>query len=181
MDAVNNKHFKNKKMVFRILVVFILVLLVAIAYLNHDSKKSTFANTPTTKNTNANTRPSISSNQGGVNNTPADRKTIAIPPKLDWTSSSGGNIVLQKPSANSLIRSGDYIVGVANVSDVQFILTDASVGLIDQGSMKVVDGKFLGTFLFKSHATTGKLEVYYADPINGAEKDIVSIKIAYGS
>ncbi|MGH7195069.1 MAG: hypothetical protein ACREJM_16270, partial [Candidatus Saccharimonadales bacterium] len=94
---------------------------------------------------------------------------------------NSGNITLQLPSPNSTIKTGDSITGLAKVSTVQFILTDNSVGMIAQGNLKVVNGKFSGTLQFTPHSSSGKLEVYYPNPTNGAEQDIVEINVNFNT
>jgi hypothetical protein len=128
--------------------------------------------TPTTDNG--------TTNSGGVQTTPSTT-TSTLPPESEWTTSSSGNITLQQPTANMPLASGDTITGLANVSTVQFILKDSQVGEIAQGSMNVTNGKFSGTLQFTPHASSGTLEVFYADPTDGAEKDIININVAFNT
>lgn len=104
-----------------------------------------------------------------------------LPPSSDWASSTNGQITLQEPNNVSALSSGDTITGTANVSQVSFILTDNSVGLIDQGNLSVVNGRFTGRLAFTDHSSSGKLEVYYPNPANGAEEDVVEIDVNFGS
>jgi cytoskeletal protein RodZ len=119
-----------------------------------------------------------SSNQGGTT-TQNSQATNKLPPSSEWTSSSNGDITLQQPIATAIISPGDTISGLANVSTVQFILTDNSVGLIDQGTLNVANGEFSGTLQFTPHSSTGTLQVYYPNPSNGAEEDIVNINVNF--
>jgi hypothetical protein len=64
---------------------------------------------------------------------------------------------------------------------VQFILTDNSVGLIAQGTLTVVNGKFSGMLQFTPHSNSGKLELYYPNAANGAEEDIIEIDVSFNT
>lgn len=129
--------------------------------------------------------PSISiststTNSGGVVDT--NGQTIGtLPPSSEWTSSSSGDITLQQPTNGSTIQSGDTISGLADTSTVSFILKDNSVGVIAQGSLNVVNGKFSGTLEFTPHANSGSLEVYYPNPSTGAEEDIINITVNFNA
>jgi hypothetical protein len=119
-----------------------------------------------------------SSNPGGV----VDKNgqtTGSLPPSSDWVSSASGAITLQQPSPNTTVQDGDTISGTASVSNVSFILTDNSVGLIDQGNLNVVNGKFSGLMEFQAHSSSGKLQLYYPNPSNGAETDIIEIDVNF--
>lgn len=183
VNKVVNKNHKNKKIIAIILILIALLIVGGYLY-HHDNKKvptTTASNTAKSGKTN---KPSISSTQGGVTRNSSGTTGSAassLPPSSDWVSSTNGDIVLQQPSANSTIQPGDTISGTANVSNVQFILTDNTVGLIAQGTLNVVNGKFSGTLQFTPHSTTGKLEIYYPDPDNGAEEDVIDIGVNYGS
>lgn len=103
----------------------------------------------------------------------------SLPPASQWVSSSSGKITLQEPSPNGVIKSGDDLIGLAQVSTVQFVLKDDAAGQIAQGNLNVINGKFSGVLQFTPHASSGKLEVYYPNPGNGAEEDIVVINVNF--
>jgi hypothetical protein len=142
---------------------------------------STSASAPTPTSTPApSTTATNPTGQGGaVDNN--GKTTDTIPPSSEWTSSTSGDITLQQPTNNSTISSGDTISGLANTSTVSFILKDTSAGVIAQGSLNVVNGKFSGTLQFTPHSSTGSLEVYYPNPDNGAEEDVINITVNYGT
>lgn len=123
---------------------------------------------------------SISGQSGGATDNNG-QSTQSLPPSSQWVSSNSGNITLQLPSPNATIKTGDSLTGLAKVSTVQFVLTDNSVGMIAQGNLKVVNGKFSGTLQFNPHSSNGKLEVYYPNPTNGAEQDIVEINVNFNT
>jgi len=103
----------------------------------------------------------------------------SLPPSSDWVSSSSGDITLQLPTENTTVETGDTISGTATVSSVNYILSDTSVGEIDQGTLPVVNGRFSGKMEFSTSAPSGTLQVYYANPSNGAEEDLVEINVNF--
>ncbi len=117
--------------------------------------------------------------QGGAIDNNGQSSSSALPPKSAWHVSSDGNITLQIPSSGDKLSSGDQIAGTAKVDKVQFMLIDDSVGLLAQGELKVVSGKFAGELRFGSQGHTGRLDVYYPDPSTGAEKSLVEIPIKF--
>jgi hypothetical protein len=181
---------KNKKLLTKRNIYISLIVLVALVgflvyWLNRsnslnlaEDKGNTVKGTTSTP-----TKPELPTNNattttGGV----TDNKGVTtsnLPPSSLWVSSSSGDITLQEPSPNTTVQSGDTLSGTASVSNVGFILTDSSVGLIDQGTLTVVNGKFSGQLGFTPHATSGKLEVYYPNPNNGAEEDIIEIDVNF--
>lgn len=178
----------SKKQILFVVVIVVVIAASVLFYLWRDRKifvKTTPTSATTIKHV---VGPAIqaaphspstdnSSNQGGVTSTASPSETI--PPSSEWTSSSNGDITLQLPSANSTIQSGSDIAGLANVPNVGFILTDNSVGLIAQGTLSVVNGKFSGTLQFTPHSSSGTLQIYYPNPQTGGEEDIVNISVNF--
>lgn len=188
--SIKRKNYQSKngkKVIILLLIVIILVVLASIVLYWHDHSKTT--PTPATsasvsvskKTTPTSQTPPASNNstgQGGVIDQNG-QTSGALPPSSDWVSSSNGAITLQQPSANTVLQSGATLSGTANVNNVQFILSDNSVGLIAEGNLNVVNGKFSGILKFTPHAKTGTLEVYYPNPANGAEEDIINIDVNF--
>ncbi len=94
-----------------------------------------------------------------------------------WITSTSGNITLQQPTASSVLNTGDTIRGTAKTDTVQYRLVDDSAGVIAQGSLSVVGGKFSGVLQFKAYSSTGALKVFTIDPSSGAEVNHADIKI----
>jgi hypothetical protein len=182
---MSKKSKKISKKIFFITVGVVIVLFGL--YLWHQSDKQNNNVTHTTKHsatkstTSTPVSPKVSSSNlssgGIVNNNNQTNNTL--PPSSEWAISNSGDITLQQPIANSTIQSGDTLSGLANVNNVQFILTDRAVGLIAQGDLNVVNDKFSGTLQFTPHASTGTLQVYYPNPNNGAEEDVVNIDVNF--
>ena len=161
------------------LIIFILVLVVILGvYLYHAHNNNTVTSK---KNDSSKTSPSTKAinvptpKSGVIDNN--GNTTGSIPPASEWFASSNGNITLQQPVSNSTIQSGVTISGLANVDQIGYVLTDSSVGLISQGTLSVVGGKFSGNLTFVAHSNTGTLQVFYPNPVNGAEEDLIDINI----
>jgi hypothetical protein len=197
INSMNAQGFATKKTVAVILVVAIVV--GGGLYIHYHHKNATMAAAAATKvkvvgaTSKPTTHQATTNNgvvQGGVTNTngsassdsstsPSSSSASSLPPESEWTKSSSGDITLQTPVANQTLASGDSLIGLADVSSVQFVLSDNSVGQIAEGTLPVSGGKFSGTLQFTPHASTGKLEVYYPNPSNGAEEDVISIDVNF--
>jgi len=175
-----------EKLLLGLLVIVVAVGTVLLWVRHHDKKNLNLAanNSSQTPVKGATSKPTP--HQATTTNNPTGQGGVvdkngqtsgSLPPSSQWVSSTSGNITLQQPSPNTTVKSGDTLSGLAKVSSVQFILTDSSVGLIAQGNLSVVNGKFSGTLQFTPHAGSGKLEVYYPNPANGAEEDIITIDV----
>lgn len=185
---------KSKKKLYAVSGLIFVIIAAGISYkiihknntnnlaINSSSKQVTGATSKSTSQPSSSQTPATSTptNSGGVVDKNG-QSASNLPPSANWATSSSGDITLQLPSLNQTLQSGDTIAGLANVSMVQFILTDNSVGQIAQGNLSVVNGKFSGTLYFTAHADSGTLEVYYPNPNNGAEEDIVSIDVNFSS
>lgn len=171
-----NKKIKKYLIILFILAVIVLVFLAIYMYL-HRNKTSSHAIYSGNRRANGSSQ-SYSPGQSSTTNQNSNT-TELLPPSSSWVSSTNKGITLQQPSQDSTIKSGDTISGIANVSTVQYILSDNKVGLIDQGVLNVVNGKFSGTLHFSPHSNIGSLQLYYPDPSNGAEEDIINIGVNF--
>jgi cytoskeletal protein RodZ len=183
---------KKKQQSYKKPFLMVLVLIVLIGgglYVWHDHTKSLSAvptkaivvGTPSKPIQQHQSQPSsTATTQGGVVDQNG-KTTDTLPASSDWISSANGDITVQQPTTNTTIQSGAILSGLANVSNVAFNLTDNSVGLIAQGTLAVVNGKFSGTLQFTPHAGTGTLQVYYPDPGTGAEQDVININVNFSS
>ncbi len=185
---MSKRSFLSKKVLLGLLIV--LVAGGAWIYHNHNSNPNLAASKSKSKVTGTTSKPTphkvpestvTNGNRDGGVVDQNGKTSGTLPPSSQWVLSTSGNITLQLPSPNTTVRSGDTLSGLAKVSSVQFILKDNSVGLIAQGNLKVVDGKFSGILKFTPHSNSGKLEVYYPNPSNGAEEDIVEINVSFST
>ena len=177
-----------EKLLLGLLVIVIAAGAVLLWMRHHDKKNLNLATNKSSQGTVKGTPSKPTPHQVTTNSTPTGGGGVvdkngqtsgSLPPSSQWVSSTSGNITLQQPSPNTTVKSGDTLGGLAKVSSVQFILTDNSVGLIAQGNLSVVNGKFSGTLQFTPHAGSGKLEVYHPNPANGAEEDIITIDVNF--
>jgi hypothetical protein len=115
--------------------------------------------------------------EGIVTDTKGSKADTATP-ESSWTKSSSGNVVVYSPAQNSVLKSGETLSGSATASRVSFRLIDNVSGVISQGSISVVNGKFSGTFDFDSKATEGRVDVFTVAP-DGTESNNVSIPVKF--
>ncbi len=179
---------KTKKNAIKYSLIIVLIVIIAgVLYFfyirksnntNHSSN-SFVPKGAISKPTNHNLANGNSSNYGGVSKQNNYSTSPSLPPPSAWKSSSNNVITLQSPIDGSTIKSGLSLIGLASVSQVQFLLIDNSVGQIAQGSLNVVNGKFDGTISFTPHSNSGILQLYYSNPNNGAEEDIININVNF--
>jgi hypothetical protein len=179
------KNRSHAKLVIICLIAVVAIILVgswlySVRKTSNNVSKPTVTGTPSkpTPHTTAPSTNNGTTNSGGVTDTNG-QTTGSIPPSSEWTTSSNGDITLQQPTQNQNLSSGDAISGLANVSQVSFILKDSTVGVIAQGTLNVVNGKFAGNLTFTSHSNSGTLELYYANPADGAEEDIINVNVDF--
>jgi type II secretory pathway pseudopilin PulG len=179
-----NKIKNSKVIILTTIVVIVLVVVIGVFFLyKYDKNQNSITSSSLGKikqtiNSESGGSSTANSIQGGVKDNGGQSTSTTIP-SSEWTASSNGDITLQQPIANSTLASGDKISGIANVNNVQFILSDSTVGLIDQGNLNVVNGSFSGSLQFTPHAKVGTLEIYYPNPSNGAEEDIINVNVNY--
>lgn len=101
-----------------------------------------------------------------------------VPNANQWTRSSDGKITVYSPEKSLLIASGFTLSGASSYQKVNFRLVDNASGVISQGSVNVLSGKFSGTFSFTSKGTEGRLDVFYANE-DGVESSNVSVPVRY--
>lgn len=111
----------------------------------------------------------LNDNNGTINQTPAQSQ---------WTKSNDGNITVYSPSASGLLKSGSQLTGASHLNNVSFRLIDDVSGVIAQGSLKVTNGTYSGTFNFDTIASTGRLDVFTTNP-DGSEASNVEVTIRF--
>jgi hypothetical protein len=109
----------------------------------------------------------------------SDTSNIVATDQSQWTVSSSGSITLQRPINGVTLKSGDTIRGISSTETVQYRLEDNRLGVIAQGSLSVVGGKFSGILQFNSKDTTGVLSVFTFDQNSGAEINHADINVKF--
>jgi cytoskeletal protein RodZ len=185
MVLVQQKQKTNmaKRKLLLSLVIVAAVLTGVIWKLNHHPLASTAKTTskaPTAQNNySAGTpRPSSAStgnSQGGVVDTKG-RDVNASDSQPAPPSSAA--ITLTSPTTGATVMPGDTVSGKASVSAVMFRLIDNDAGVIAQGQMTVVDGKFSGTLRFQPKSSTGQLDIYSTNSL-GAEENEIQIPVQF--
>ena len=182
------KLLKHHKLLF--VAVLVVLALGAIYYFhiqtnNQVSKqpppKATIKQLPAQSSTNGQTsQPAGSSTaiQGTATDNAGKSPSAINTSSNQWVQSQSGVITLQQPISNETVAPGFVLNGLASVNSVSYTLIDSQIGVISQGIISVVSGKFSATVGFKSTSTTGRLDVYSTDP-NGKEINEVQIPVNF--
>ena len=177
----------RRNIVIKTILVLLAVGLVVVGYSHfHHSKvpantTQTTSKLPTAQNnyqnssSDSHTPASSSVNQGGA----IDEKGNAGSAATGGVSSSSGLITLLSPQDGDTLASGATISGSAKVPTVQYRLVDDTAGVIAQGPLSVVNGKFAGKLQFTSRGRTGSFAVFSFDPQTGAEVNSIKIKVGF--
>ena len=94
----------------------------------------------------------------GINDSQGLQATA--PDKSLWIISSTGQITVYSPARDKLLAKGDLLSGESTLAVVNYRIIDNVSGMISQGQLNVVNGKFSGSIGFNTTATTGRLDVY---------------------
>lgn len=115
-------------------------------------------------------------NEGQVQDTSGN--VASIPSQDQWSVSPNGAITVYSPAKSSIIKSGDLLSGSSSLPKVYYRLIDNVSGVIAQGSLSVINGKFSGNFNFTTTGTSGRLDIYNADA-DGVESSNIEIPIRF--
>lgn len=121
---------------------------------------------------------SASANQGTAKDNNGQSPTAITTPSNQWVQSQSGAITLQQPVSGAALASGFVLNGTASIKTCQYRLLDDKVGVISQGMISVVDGKFSATVSFKPYGSTGRLDVFSTDS-GGREINEVQIPVKF--
>lgn len=131
-------------------------------------------NTPNNKQVGGSSSTNLGTSVDNSGNSPS---AITTSPS-QWAQSQSGLLTLQTPIANSTIATGFVINGLSSATPVNYRLIDNQTGVISQGVISVVNGKFSATVSFKSYSTSGRLDVFNTD-LNGREINEVQIPVNF--
>lgn len=155
----------------------------------HDASPAQTTSTAPTAQSNFNSgsaRPTDTNSNtaaNGANNTVTDTNgnVSSTPPSSRWSKSAdGSSIVVYTPAANNLLSNGDTLSGTSTQPSVSFRLVDNVSGVIAEGKLTVVNGKFSGTFNFSTKATQGQVEIFNQAP-DGTESNNVAVPVRFKS
>lgn len=105
-------------------------------------------------------------------------KVDTTPDQDEWITSADKKISVYSPITNSILSSGSILSGQSTTNNISFRLIDNVSGVIAQGKISVVSGKFSGVFDFKTTATEGRLDVFFAND-NGSESSTIEIPVRF--
>lgn len=86
-----------------------------------------------------------------------------IAPDVDMsnpTTSATGEISVFKPGTNTTISDGAVLAGQSTLSKIAYRLIDSVSGVIANGELNVVDGKFSGIIKFTTAASEGRIDIF---------------------
>lgn len=169
--------------------IFILLTIAFISYLYYsriddsvDSISKTTSTAPSAQEefTGATERPVLepSSEKGEAYVSDNQGQSEIIPDKSQWTTSHSGQIIVYSPSNNQLLQKGDLISGESSLSTVSFRIIDNVSGVISEGQLTVVNGKFSGSVGFSTTATEGRLDIYSSSE-DGIESSNIGIPVRF--
>lgn len=132
-----------------------------------------------TTNTNDNRTPAKNDSEKGsavvVDN---QGQQTTTPDQAQWTTSETGQITVYEPAKNQIATKGTIVSGVSSLPVVYYRVIDDVSGMIAQGQLSVVGGKFSGTLSFATTASNGRIDVYGADD-SGKELSSVELQIRF--
>ncbi|HVX24113.1 MAG TPA: hypothetical protein VG992_02090 [Candidatus Saccharimonadales bacterium] len=166
-------------LILALLVAAVGVVVTLHPFRNDADKTANEAGTQTSGNATDDTK-KLSNNSGRAigGATDTQGQAAATTPRSQWTTSASGVITVESPGNGSTLTSGNNISGMAAVSTVHFRLIDDQVGVIAQGSLKVINGSFSGKLSFGSHASTGRLDIF-STTHDGVEQNEVHISVKF--
>lgn len=129
---------------------------------------------PPNKSTDISNRPdeaTITDNNG---------QTTDVTPSDSWSYSKNKSLVVHSPTAQQVLKSGSLLEGSSTSNKISFRLIDNVSGVIAQGDLNVIDGKFSGKFLFSTSANEGRVDIFTINP-DGTESNNISIDVRLGS
>ncbi len=112
---------------------------------------------------------SVVDNQGTIESTP---------PEEQWTISKTGQITVYTPVNNQLLSSGSALSGESTLPTVSYRVIDNVSGVINEGQLIVVNGKFSGSINFLTSASEGRLDIYSSNE-DGIEFSNIEIPVRF--
>lgn len=93
--------------------------------------------------------------------------------------SASGLLSVISPASGDTISTGATLRGTAkNSSEVQYRIIDNTVGVIGQGALKVVNGRYSGTLQFTPQASSGRIDIFTYNS-NYQEQNNVQVQVQF--
>lgn len=86
-----------------------------------------------------------------------------IPPSVDTskpTTSQTGEITVYSPQQNQSVSREIIVAGTAKIKTVMYRISDDVTGVIETGSLSVINGKFSGTLKITTGAKVGQVSFF---------------------
>lgn len=177
---MNSRKIKNMKIkvlvcTFIIVAIALIVCFLCLKPINQKDSTGTLKTTSTGSSRQNNA--SSGSSQGGVvDSNGIVSVPVPVPADNSGISSDSGLITLKSPIAKAKLTSGDEISGLAAVDKIQYRLVDTVAGVVSQGGLNVVDGRFAGKVYFNQYSNSAVLVVYSFDAL-GREKNEIQVSV----
>jgi hypothetical protein len=174
----------NRKIILAMVIILIVASgVIGYLWLNRQSAGESVKTTskePSAQSsfTNGGKREVVQSNKNEGIITDTGGNVSSLPPSSDWSSSASGVITVYSPAKNSILSTGQALLGESSADRVSFRLIDSVSGVIAQGSIGVVNDKFSGSFSFKTTAQEGRLDIFTTSS-DGVESNLVEIPVRY--
>ena len=99
-------------------------------------------------------------------------------PSSSYVTSKDNNITLYDIQNNLKLPNNFTLNGSTNYSRLNYYVYDSITGLIGQGTIRVIDGKFSDIIRYNSISkSNGILEIYYSNPLNGSIESMVTVDV----
>lgn len=112
---------------------------------------------------------SVLDNKGAVQSTPQTPQ---------WTVSKSGQITIYEPVNGQIISNNSLITGETTLPVVNYRILDDVSGMISQGQLSVVGGKFSASVNLSTNGAKGSIELYGADN-SGKEFSNIRVPIRF--
>jgi hypothetical protein len=174
----------KRKIILAITIIFIVALgIIGYLWLSHQSAGGSVTTTskePSAQSnfTSGGQREVVQSNRNEGIVTDTGGNVPSLPPSSGWSSSTSGIITVYSPAKNSLLSTGQTLLGESSADRVSFRIIDSVSGVIAQGSIGVVNGKFSGNFSFETSAQEGRLDIFTVNN-SGVESNVIEIPVRF--
>lgn len=116
-------------------------------------------------------------NEGAITDTKGTA-TAQTPENMWSRSPDNKSITVYAPTQNQVLEDGQILSGASTADVINFRLIDDVSGVIAQGSLDVIDGRFSGVFRFQTSGSGGRVDVFTTDT-DGAEKNNIYIPVRF--
>ena len=186
-----SKKNSSRKTPIVVIAILVIVAVVAGIYISKRNDKnaesidtaakttSTAASAQENYNSGSDRTPSTTnSNDGAATVTDTNGNQATSADKSQWTVSKSGEITVYSPIKDQILSNGATLSGASSLPVIYYRIIDNISGMITQGQLNVVNGKYSGTVNFTTKATEGRLDIYGADD-SGKEFSNVEVAIRF--